>query len=498
MATNCDGPSICSAKRRSPYFSADAVGANVATPVKKRRPNENDEDGDVQQTATFDSAVGLPQKTRKISEEALRQVRKHPDLVWSQEPPPPEGPASLDNPNYVWFSRAWDEPVTEAFYQAALWSKQKSEDWLKKYRKLKKFDLTVGTFSGSFVAHANGTGYECKKKSLQVCQRRAASLLVNGRPFFTNAAIRWGNGAESWAETAFENYTKTFIGQPFYDPSVTRDMVVDARRQDYGSIVHKTCPRRRYSPDGVLVWTLRRDDGSTYEIRELIEFKCPFKLRFRRDGFREEDGYADGPIQRSENVSLPITSYYYPQCQWGMYLLKKMKLITHRRCHFVVWWPGYWDRQVDDDAGAAQQHDLWTDGLCATSGTSDDRPPFDEEKMEHMRRRNYYQWPYHEVRTTCNGKSTTVMGPTGSFQWTMIPFDAAYTSDLIRCTEVVWKKYALPALWEKYKTACKAKACLACFADTGDLSRLPERKRERLRYMQSKKQLPSNIARLLM
>lgn len=350
---------------------------------------------------TFTSQTKF-QKSRKRHRQT-QDFSREPDV---------SGPADKSNPEYVYFCAAWDEPISQEKFQEGLDSIQGTKDWLENQRKLEKWGLKVNSFSGSGVANHYGVGYRSTKHNVKSSACKASREMVYGSNFKSNPMTKWGNGGEPWAEKAFYEYMLTYFGQVEEE---TGDEVVDIECKNYGVWIHKDRPRFRYSPDGALIWTLRRKDGSIYQERDLIEYKCPWGLRDRRDGFCTDDGYKAHPIKKCEHRSYPMKDYYMPQCQWGMYIGKKMGLLTRRRCHFVVWWPGY----------------------C----------PRGEEKA----------WPHHQVATTANGTSTTVMGRSGSFQWTVVDFEPEYTAKLIQATEKSWQKHVLPELWLKLQATQRVK-----------------------------------------
>ena len=370
-------------------------------------------------------------------------------------PPDASGPPDADlNPEYRRFCQVLEAPISDTTFQAGLQCKQNTDDWLNNWRKLKAYggQVVVGTFGGSNVANHFGVGYRAKPNSAYV----ASLEMVHGSSFKPSPPTEWGHGGEPFARVAFMEYLLSLVGTGTAPIEVeTGDSLVDVHIESPGVIIHRKCPWRRFSPDGVLVWTMRRRsesvDENTYQIRDLVEIKCPYTLRNRCDGFSREDGYPVEQAAKSNHLApMPIKSYYMPQLQWGMDIGKRENVLTRKRAHFLTWWPGYWDPHVIREATKAEMYDnmrLMRGDDAAVAPP----PPFNKSIMEELRNKHYYNWPYHEEAVTAGGVSKNVIGRSGSFQWTEVTFDAEYTTQLISATERSWREHVLPELWAKLR-----------------------------------------------
>ena len=307
------------------------------------------------------------------------------------------------NPDYVRFcDLLTNAKVSEKRFEEALKHEQGTPEWVEDRKLHVLFDgwpVTVGRFSGSTVScHFGLNKYKSGKKH--------AHEMVHGSTFdgANSPPCQWGHGAEPWAEAAFDTWIQSFVGT-VHQASGFR--IVAARLDNFGMILHRNCARRGYSPDGVLAWTVQRPDGSQYEERELVEYKCPWGKRDLRD-FTSMDIYNAEHIKKLERVYAPIPSMYACQQMYGMYLLKRMKILTRRVSHFVTWFPAH---DVDPE--------------------------------------NPTQPVVAVLDSQTEGSVNVQTFPHGAFQYTRLEFDEAFTQKMIAACEKNWRKLVLPQLWMK-------------------------------------------------
>lgn len=163
---------------------------------------------------------------------------------------------------------------------------QRTDEWLK-FRKDK--------LTGSDFADAVGLGYGgSDSKRRQLLFKKCG---YDPKPFTGNDATIHGTRYEPVAQSVYESKTGNRVVElnilPFPDSM-----------QDHSFLA--------YSPDGVAIV---KDD--TTEVPVLIEIKCPYRRKI-------ESGV--------------VPSYYYPQLQFGLQIMKAYGIDTV--CHFIQFKPG--------------------------------------------------------------------------------------------------------------------------------------------------------------
>ena len=139
-------------------------------------------------------------------------------------------------------------------------------------------------------------------------QDDAVSKKLAGASLPRMPALQWGNDHEDFAERAFEECVLS--------------QYTDARLEHMGLYVSPEYPCLGMSPDGILV----RNEGGV-EIRELVEYKCPYT-------WKKKTGTSTiYPFSTWGKHTYPIPSYYLAQIMYGM------RLLDLPRAHFVVWAP---------------------------------------------------------------------------------------------------------------------------------------------------------------
>jgi hypothetical protein len=153
----------------------------------------------------------------------------------------------------------------------------------------------------------------------------------------------------------------------------------------------------------------RRADGAWYEVktkRVLIEYKCPWGKR-AKTWYDDIDVYPLESIAKVDGLVLPMPSYYFAQCAYGMHVLGVMDdmLSTPEYAYFVVWHPA--------------KH-------------SEAFPDF---------------WVAENAAKT----SLTVAGEHGTIQITRVPYLKAYCESLEASARTFWYDEFAPALWRNLK-----------------------------------------------
>lgn len=308
-----------------------------------------------------------------------------------------------------------------------------------------------GRNTGSTAGAIHGVNKYCSRK------KQLRELLWN--TFKGNIMTKWGNDHEDDAEACFTMWQKM---RPF-DEETDKDgfVLVDIDVENYGLCICRNSPFMAMSPDGFLVeiWERRvkqptadeielmhayiesrgeaeaadpenvpplpyeagvgkkkyRENGlmrevrldGVYEVktkRILIEYKCPWKVH-GKNWYDDEDLYPMEKIKKAGGIRLPVPSYYYAQCSYGMHTLGVLDdfLTAPEYTYFVVWHPAN------------------------------------------------FRKPFPEFWTASNFSDTaiTVAGEHGSIQICKIPYNQKYCLELEQEIRTFWHDEYAPALWRK-------------------------------------------------
>lgn len=298
----------------------------------------------------------------------------------------------------------------------------------------------VGRLTGSAAGDIYGTNSWCPP---------AKRLLEHiWKKFKGNAACDYGNANEDNCEDAFQD---VMMARLLHEPPDEHGFhLVNIEFEHHGLCVCRPKPILSMSPDGIMVETWAKEEEyktmeeaeeawkagpqfiqpdcphpipilrqvaetegilrvrTMYELRILVEYKCPYKRRFYTS-WNENDLnlYPVGKIKRTELVG-PVPSNYYSQVHHGAYALGVVDnffLTYPTHMWFAVWAPSY-------------EHEL--------------------------------EWPNFRTQTTgFNGGSQTVATQYGTIQTTKVAFDLAYTKNLFREEERYWHDRLMPAMWLK-------------------------------------------------
>lgn len=222
-------------------------------------------------------------------------------------------------------------PVTDAYQKLVQKLVQHHPDgrenelW-KYHRKLWGF---MQRMTGSCVAKTFGVAYfrETKFKFLR-------ELLWY--PFQSTEACLYGTKNEPRAQELFMRFQRTFIGEKTADGWE----LVDVSVHNFGCCVVRSKPWLAMSPDGVLLKKYMGPDGRTRTVRELVEYKCPWKRR-NDTKVGHANLYPSHPVKKTD-LTLPIPSSYYAQVQHGMRCMGVHEdYLTNLVAHFVVWSPAH-------------------------------------------------------------------------------------------------------------------------------------------------------------
>lgn len=163
-------------------------------------------------------------------------------------------------------------------------------------------------FTGSMIGALNGMSkYESKASAL----RRK----ISNKPIQRLPPLIWGNEHEDDAEQAFLQH----VVRHYDNASIDHIGLFVPTKPGYGCL--------GMSPDGILT---REENGK--QIKELIEYKCPWSWRSKR---HIPTIY---PMEQIDHRRVPMPATYYCQIQYGMALFE-LENICMRACHFVVWEP---------------------------------------------------------------------------------------------------------------------------------------------------------------
>ena len=163
-------------------------------------------------------------------------------------------------------------------------------------------------FTGSMIGALNGMSkYESKASILR---RKLSNTPVERCP-----PLVWGNEHEDDAEAAFLQH----VVRHYDNASIDHMGLFVPTKPGYGCL--------GMSPDGILT---REENGT--QIKELIEYKCPWTWRSKR---HIPTIY---PTERIDHRRVPMPATYYCQIQYGMALFE-LEGIHMQACHFVVWEP---------------------------------------------------------------------------------------------------------------------------------------------------------------
>jgi hypothetical protein len=308
-----------------------------------------------------------------------------------------------------------------------------------------------GRNTGSTAGAVHGVNKYCSRKN------QLRELLWN--TFKGNHMTKWGNDHEDDAEACFTMWQKM---RPF-DEETDKDgfvlVLIDV--ENYGLCICRKSPFMAMSPDGFLVevWERRvkqatveevelmdtyieergeaeaadplnvpmmsyetkegekkyRENGVVREVRLdgvyevktkriLIEYKCPWKVH-GKNWYDDEDLYPMEKIKKADGLRLPVPSYYYAQCSYGMHTLGVLDdfLTAPEYTYFVVWHPAPF------------------------------RKPFPEFWCE----------------SNFSDTAITVAGEHGSIQICKIPYNQKYCLELEQEIRTFWHEEYAPALWRK-------------------------------------------------
>lgn len=311
-----------------------------------------------------------------------------------------------------------------------------------------------GRNTGSTAGAIHGVNKYCSRK------KQLSELLWN--TFKGNIMTKWGNDHEDDAEACFTMWQKM---RPF-DEETDKDgfVLVGMDVENYGLCICRASPFMAMSPDGFLVevWERRvpteqataaetklmnayaaargeseaadpanvpplpyetkeggekkrRENGTVREVRLdgvyevktkriLIEYKCPWKVH-GKNWYDDEDLYPMEKVKKAGGIRLPVPSYYYAQCSYGMHTLGVLDdfLTAPEYTYFVVWHPAKFHK------------------------------------------------PFPEFWTASNFSDTaiTVAGEHGSIQICKIPYNQKYCLELEQEIRTFWHDEYAPALWRK-------------------------------------------------
>jgi hypothetical protein len=342
--------------------------------------------------------------------------------------------AGLKAPYLVEMPRA-EQARIAAFAQHDGPNGEANEDWLAS---------RVGRLTGSVVGAIYGVNpYSSPHKQLGEFM---------WKKFKGNAACRYGNEHEDYAEASFRDWQLARLLDSETDAHGF--VLLDLEVVNKGLCICRTMPFMAMSPDGFLIETWRKSadfatetearaaaaaqaaalptvhaecprpvpvvtavqapsqaDGpwcveQSYELRILVEYKCPYRQRYRSDWTPDEDVYPVNNVTKAPGVRLPVPSYYYSQVQYGCHVLGVLDdlLTWPTHCWMVVWHPHF------------NTMDEWPDFRSVKSG---------------------------------EGKAVTVATASGTIQATRVAYNAAYAQDLEKCATKFWHERLMPTQWLK-------------------------------------------------
>ena len=378
------------------------------------------------------------------------------------------GPALPSNPAFVRFTAAVAAVLpSSAEFHRAMHEQQGTPAWLADRKLRFQFDswpVELGKLSGSTVSCAiNSNPFTSRKKFVNECVFGRCS---DGDD--TNPAFAWGHGAEPWAARAFLLWCREQIGSVFHDADASADsrrIIVDVALEHYGMVLDRKHSMFGYSPDGVLVWTLRNPkDGAVTVEKELIEIKCRFKNRDLRD-FTTDPIFPYEPIKHSQHVGA-VPTCYFAQMQFGMWLMQRAGIVTRPKCHFIAWFPAH-DR--DPENTSKDPHvvlELDPHDFTASTGDSPHAPPPPLQQPVTKKRKRAAKTTYGPDECTLRTIHVQTF-PHGAFAYTMVPQEEAFTSVLLEECNKIWEEDILPMAWYKLfrdQSICAAAASASASA----------------------------------
>ena len=177
----------------------------------------------------------------------------------------------------------------------------------------------------------------------------------------------WGNKYEDTCEEAFK---ERYIREKMYLRTRNNgDAFLGIKIHHLGLYICKAAGwgMLGMSPDGILesAWR-RKDDGTTYTVLELCEWKCPatwqskigknpdiYKVECLPKTFPRKHQQTMGrlpPTQDGKRYHFPCPSYYFSQVQYGMALFRKSG-VHLERAWFGVWCP---ERMIGDEPSGSR------------------------------------------------------------------------------------------------------------------------------------------------
>lgn len=297
----------------------------------------------------------------------------------------------------------------------------------------------IGRCTGSMAGAIYGVNRYCsQKKQLQ-------EMLCS--TFSGNHMTRYGNAHEDDAQHCFDRWQTLRVCHQEEDADGF--VLVQLEIENYGLCICRNFPAMAMSPDGFLVETWVRKvratppaspevqssqsslcdlgdhvsdvfaktkyrangtvmevhNSDTYEVktkRILIEYKCPWTKR-NKPQYDAVDLYALEKIKKADGLCLPVPSYYFAQCSYGMHVLGVLDdmLSTPEYTYFVVWHPANCSEEFPD---------FWTSENASKTGF-------------------------------------TVAGEYGTIQIIKVPYIKSYCEDLETTVRGFWHQDVAPALW---------------------------------------------------
>ena len=208
---------------------------------------------------------------------------------------------------------------------------EKDPDWLQA-RLLKCFGKRVGGSSCGSVIGVN------KYSSPNAILKEFLWPSFQG-----NAACVYGTKNEDLCDDLFLKFNiQRVLKSEIQIINQQKYLLIDVDIKHYGLISHPCTPWIGYSPDGVMIETLRNlNTGNILKKKVLVEYKCPFKhrnLKASSINVTVDDFYRQNAIPFEEN-KLPIPAYYYSQVQLG---IDQCLENFENEAYFVVWIPSFY------------------------------------------------------------------------------------------------------------------------------------------------------------